>query len=371
MTPTQDSTPPFAPGAAPSENLWHREWMEQTENAYEWWYFDSVSEGDGGEWSLVVIFLLGSPFSPYSRECELGLRPDPIHHNGVFVALHHRGRLLHYLYARYPPGAISGYTADSSSTLGLQFGPNTWREPSPGSFVIALNEENANRRRITARLTFSASGSGQASLQGPLNVQSDPRHRWLPVVVGGSALCEIELHSPGETHEPERIVFRGGAYHDHNWGTLPFEATIRQWLWARADFGPGRAAVVYQTIPARRDQPTRTLLLTSKPGEPLQTHTNAEVRTIRSARNGYGIVYPREIIARYDGDALTWRFGRSLESTPFYMRCLSESSWEGAAPTQFATMLHGQGIGEMLRPRGMGAWLVSHAMRLRIYEPGL
>ncbi len=364
--------PPIADTAASNENLWHRGWMERTENAYEWWYFDSVS--DDGEWSLVVIFLLGSPFSPYSRACELNQNANPLQHNGVFVALHHRGRLLHYQYARYTPDQIAAREVGGGSPMALQFGPNRWDGlPDGRGFDIALNEENANRRRMVARIEFSDVAVGDSPVGKPLSVLSEPGHNWLPVIVGGRAHCRIELHSPAESREPETIVFRGSAYHDHNWGTLPFDSTIRRWLWARADFAPGCAGVLYQTTPASPLQAAQTLLLTRKPGEAVRVleQDAVQVRVTRNARNGYGVAYPREITARFDDGKLTWRFGKSLESTPFYMRCETEAVWSDHEAPTLSSKLHGRGIGEMLRPRGMGAWLVSHAMRLRIHEPGL
>ena len=233
--PPPTATPLLTHSAAAQENSWHRDWMEQTENAYEWWYFDSVS--DDGEWSLVVIFLLGSPFSPYSRACELNQNPNPLDYNGVFVALHYRGRLLHYQYARYSPEKIAASVVGSPSPLDIQFGPNGWSGvPAGNDFVITLDEENANRRRMTARLAFSDLDLRGGAVSESLSVLSEPGHNWLPVIVGGRARCVIELHAPAETRQPERIEFRGSAYHDHNWGTLPFNASIQRWLWGARRF---------------------------------------------------------------------------------------------------------------------------------------
>ena len=372
LHPSLLTQPNLLAGADTQENLWHRNWMERTENAYEWWYFDSVS--DDGEWSLVVIFLIGSPFSPYSRACELKQNPNPLDYNGVFVALHHRGRLLHYQYARYSPEKIAANIVGGQSPMALEFGPNHWiGTPADGNYVITLDEENANRRRMNARLSFSNLVVQGSAVGKPLSVLSEPGHNWLPVVIGGRARCVIELHAPAETREPEQIEFYGSAYHDHNWGTLPFNASIRRWLWARADFSPGCAGVLYLTTPVSPSLTAQTLLLTRKPGEMVRVHRNdsVQVQVTRNARNGYGVAYPREITAWFEGEALAWRFGKSLESTPFYMRCETDADWSGSGQPAGPSMLHGRGIGEMLRPRGMGAWLVAHAMRLRIHEPGL
>ena len=56
--------------------------------AYEWWYFDAVS--DDGNFVFVAIFFLGTPMSPYYKATANGQKPFPKDWCGVFVSLHEK-----------------------------------------------------------------------------------------------------------------------------------------------------------------------------------------------------------------------------------------------------------------------------------------
>ena len=132
----------------PAQDAAHGDWLRQTPGAYEWWYFDAVS--DDGAWALACIWFLGNPFSPYYRHAARREAADPFTHNAVFFALSHHGRLHAYHFTRFPRAQIC---ADEVRPATLRFGPNHLFLDD-GCYHLHLSDENANRRVLTADLTF-------------------------------------------------------------------------------------------------------------------------------------------------------------------------------------------------------------------------
>ena len=67
----------------PAQDAAHGEWLRRTPGAYEWWYFDAIS--DDGAWALACIWFLGNPFSPYYRHAARREAADPFTHNALFL----------------------------------------------------------------------------------------------------------------------------------------------------------------------------------------------------------------------------------------------------------------------------------------------
>ena len=334
----------------PAEEAVHGDWLRRTPGAYEWWYFDALS--DDGNWALSSIWFLGNPFSPYYRAAARGQAADPLAHNALFFALHRRGRLHAYHFTRFPKTQIA---AAETLPLCLRFGPSSLAA-GPSGWTMQLADQNANGRRLTARLAFAAPplAAGAAETLG------DGEHFWLPSAPFCRVSGQIELREP---HNPgcEAIEFLGTGYHDHNWGRLPFDASIRDWYWARAALGAGRSVVLYHVQP-HHGPPVSHLLLFEQ-GRLARHDPQASVSLSRPAWNGFGTCYKARLLATGAGLTARFRLQTRLDSAPFYIRafCRAEVQWDGRTE-------QGQGMGEYLRPRLMSWPLVASAMKARIVE---
>jgi len=336
----------------PAEEAAHGEWLRQTPGAYEWWYFDALSED--GRYALSCIWFLGNPFSPYYRQAALGQSADPFHHNALFFALYRDGRLHAYHFTQFPLAQI---IAGETLPLNLCFGDNRLTA-TPGHWHLALSDENANCRRLQADLTFAAPPPVPAP---PQIVSPETSHWWLPA----APFCHVsgkislrEAHNPGA----EEIKFRGTGYHDHNWGRLPFASEIRDWYWARAALGGERAAILYHVRPRHGAEEVSHFLLFDR-GRMVRHDLAPEVRLSRPAINAFGTVYATRLTAQSGEWKVRFDFGTRLDSAPFYIRALCEATLDGHGGPE-----PGQGIGEYLRPRMMSWPLVASAMKARIVE---
>ena len=122
----------------PLEDVAHGEWLRTVTGAYEWWYFDALS--DDGQWALTCIWFLGNPFSPYYRLSTRKQAADPFAHNALFFALYRDGHLHAYHFTRFAPALVH---ADEVCPATLQFGPNALAS-EPGRYELRLSDENAN-----------------------------------------------------------------------------------------------------------------------------------------------------------------------------------------------------------------------------------
>ena len=337
-----------------AEEQAHQAWLRETPGAYEWWYFDALSTD--GRYALACIWFLGNPFSPYYRLSAQGQAADPLQHNALFFALYRDGHLYAYHFTRFLNGCRC---APEGTPLDLTLGPNRLAQAGDGCWTLAVSDENANRRRLDAALTFAApplvSGIGEE------DSPAETSHFWLPAAphchVGGR-LTLREAHNPGA----ETIYFHGTGYHDHNWGRLPFAAEIRDWYWARAALDGERAALLYHVRPRAGQQAVSHFLLFEQ-GRLLLHDRSPQINLSRPAVNGFGTAYASRLSVTSGDVSVAYQFGARLDSAPFYVRalCAATVTQEGRAET-------GRGIGEYLAPRSMAWPLVASAMKARIVE---
>lgn len=336
----------------PAEEAVHGEWLRQTPGAYEWWYFDALS--DNGLWALTCIWFLGNPFSPHYRRAARGLPSSPLEQNALFFALYKSGRLHAYHFTQFPPAAL---LARETMPLCLHFGPNRLALYGSSEWDLQLTDENANGRHLTAALRFESPPliAGQSEVT-PL----DSDHSWLPIAPSCAVQGQITLrerHNPGA----ETISFLGTGYHDHNWGRLPFDAAIRDWYWARAALGGGRSVLLYHVQPHRGAAVSHLLLFES--GRLLRHDPQAAVSVSSPVWNSFGTRYFTRLTAETDSFSVVFQLGKRLDSAPFYLRAFCAATIRQGGHTE-----RGQGMGEYLRPRLMSSRIAESAMKARIVQ---
>lgn len=179
---------------------------------YQWFYFDALS--DDGESSVVVIALLGSPFSPaYARARASGAEVDPLDFSAINVALRHRRRT---------EWALTERSARSvRRTRGaLDIGTSSVRWDGD-ALVIDLRERSSPwGAPIDGHIVFRPTVFGHA----PLAIDGEGQHLWQPFAPLGRA--EVRLRRPG-------LSFQGCGYLDGNRGDAPLEEGFESWSWAR------------------------------------------------------------------------------------------------------------------------------------------
>ena len=335
----------------PAEDAAHADLLRATPGAYEWWYFDALSHD--GAWALTAIWFLGNPFSPYYRDSERGRAADPYAHNALFFALYKHGALHAYHFTRFAPGEIE---ADPVRPACLRFGPNTlgW---DGQSYHLHLCDENANRRRLDADLWFAAPPLAPVAVPG--DTLGDT-HCWLPAAPACVVHGQITLREHANSGA-ERLRFAGLGYHDHNWGALPFDKSIRDWYWGRASLGPGESVLVYHV--RCRHTPPVSHLLCFKEGRLTRHDPSAQVTLRRVRTNGFLMPYATRLEVQSGDTSAVFNLETRLDSAPFYVRALCAATVCQGSQTQ-----QGRGLAEYFKPRPLGLPLVASATKARIVD---
>jgi carotenoid 1,2-hydratase len=179
---------------------------------------------DDGETAIVVIALVGNPFSPaYARARAVG-RASPLSFASMNVALYARGATRWSLADRVIAPA-------DRREDGVSLGASTLRW-SNGSLVAELDERTTPfGRPVRGRVVLHP----EARTDLELSLDAAGAHRWWPVAP--LARVEVDLDEP-------RVRFRGHGYHDANAGDTPLEDAFDTWCWSRAR-GAGGALVAY------------------------------------------------------------------------------------------------------------------------------
>lgn len=338
----------------PADDAAHADLLRAVPGAYEWWYFDALS--DDGVWAFTAIWFLGNPFSPYYRKSALGQPADPYAHNAVFFALYKHGALHAYHFTRFPRSEVR---ADSVRPACLRLGPNT-ADFDGHAYHLCLADENANRRRLDADLWFDAPPLALLETPAPPAETSGGTHCWLPAAPACRVRGQITLREHANAGA-ERLHFAGQGYHDHNWGTLPFDAEIRDWYWGRATLETGEALLVYHV--RYRHAPPASHLLRFAKGH-LTLHDPAAQVTLRRGRvNGFLMPYATRLDVRSGDMAAVFTLGMRLDSAPFYARTLCTATLAGRGHAA-----QGRGLAEYFSPRLLSLPLVASATKARIVD---
>lgn len=332
-----------------ADDVWHH---DRTAGAYEWWYFDAVS--DDGRDALVVIFLSGFLFSPaYNRAVARALkRPDedpPHAANFPAIAIcHYRdGRPRLRSVTEYEPHEFEAYANRPFARVGNNFFRYDAENLSGPSYELNLNQNLRRGRSLEARLVWQIA---DGDLLPPRDEFSDSVHDWNLVAPRCAVSGEFAVRD-ANGRQIERLDFRGSGYHDHNRDRRWIPRTVDQWQWGRAHFASA-TAVYYRFRERGADEATARLFVVPRGGE-LSAH-QASFGEGRRTRHVFGLSYPRRMEFAADGGALTLRVEqrRVIDGSFFYLRFLSE-----------ATIRYGDGreerapaaVSEHLAPRPL-AW---------------
>ncbi len=263
------------------------------DGGYHWHYLDGMS--DDGHSAIVVIALLGNPFSPAYARARARRPAGALGYCSLNVALYARGASAWTLDERRV--AEADRTASS-----LTLGASTMRWDGD-RLVVDVDER---RTPIGGRIRGQIALYPEAHTGLELAIDERTEHRWWPVAP--LARIEVDLPSPG-------VRFSGHGYHDANAGDVPLESTFETWSWSRARTTDG-ALLTYDLT--GRSGARRALAFRVSPRAEVE-----DLERVWSAplpRTLWGL----ERHARVD-EGSGARVVRSLEDGPFYGRSLVET----------------------------------------------
>lgn len=250
--------------------------------------------------SVVVIALLGNPFSPRYARARAGGAAHALDHSAMNVAVDAPG-LRRWSLTERPRAAVD------RSEDALRIGTSVMHRRADGSVVVDVDERCAPwgsrmRGRVVLRPTIA--------LDRTVAIDGEGTHVWSPRIP--LARVEVDLVEP-------RLAFRGTGYLDENAGRTALDQAFAQWSWSRVA-GDDQVAIAYD-VELRSGRPlSHGLRITRDEARPL-----LESRLVALGRTRFGL--PRT--ARVE-PAAACRVVRTLEDGPFYARSVIQTSLAGA-----------------------------------------
>lgn len=274
---------------------------------------------DDGRSAVVVIALLGNPFSPaYARARERG-PADALAFASMNVALYGDAASAWALAERRVSEADRQRDALTigASRIGWE----------GDALVVDIDERTTpftRRRPLRGRVRVHPE-----ALSGlELTIDDEGEHTWWPVAP--LARVEVELSEP-------RVRFSGHGYHDANAGDVPLEASFETWSWSRARASRGALLTYDVTCRSGAERSLAFAVGSDGASTPLE----------RSWRAPLGrSIWHLDRHARVDEGASA-RVARTLEDGPFYARALVETRLGG----ERVVAMHEQLAAHRLRER--------------------
>ncbi len=263
---------------------------------------------EDGAFSIVIIALLGSPFSPaYARERSSGGPARALDFCAMNVAVYGPRGKLWALRER----SVADHDREAR---GLAIGRSTMRWVGD-TLVVDLDERTSPfagvpGRSLRGRVSFHPEARGRAEV--PLD--HDALHTWWPVAPMGT--IDVELTDPD-------LRFTGHGYHDANAGDVALEDSFASWSWCRARIDRHRTAITYDVTDRRGGERCVALELDAREAEP-EVHVVPTATEQALPRTRWRLARS----ARTEGPRP--KVHRELEDTPFYARTLVETRLGGA-----------------------------------------
>jgi carotenoid 1,2-hydratase len=248
---------------------------------------------DDGKTAVVVIAMVGAPFSPgYARARAKGGPVDPLDFSAFNVSVTGPGASRWALTER-PRSAVSR----DAKTLAIGRSSMRWLEN--GSLVIDVDERSAPwGRPLRGCIVFHPDARTDAAVA----IDGSGDHLWWPMAPLGRV--EVGLVDPC-------VRFTGSGYLDANAGRVPLEESFSRWSWARLS-RRGEVAITYDVVTRSLGERRHGFVVDSSGVRELDGGESTLLGTTR-----FGL----PISVRCPGKG--WpRLARTVEDGPFYARSI-------------------------------------------------
>lgn len=340
----------FAFSSSVKADVWH---PQKDPKAYEWWYFDALSD-DGNE-AVIIVFLDNFIYSPrynrFVRNSKSGVPfeiTQPASHNppsarfpAVSITYFRDGKPLYRAVNEY---SVEEFSA-SEDVPQCRIGHSSFHfesAPYGSGYLVSINTRLSRNRRLEAHFEWL---SIESDFHPEAFCYQDSSHCWNMVAPRSDVSGKITIFdSKGRTSDVRS--FRGTGYHDHNLDNRWLAKTVRDWHWGRAHFADC-SAIFYRYCEVGDGSPS-TKMFIIRDGE-LQTRS-VQYDEQKYVRDKFGIKYPTRLnLISEDNIRLSVEPLKIIDSSFYYLRFLSEITLTLSDGKQHTT----KGITEFLAPKAL------------------
>lgn len=324
---------------------------------YEWWYFDALSSDK--EWSIVVIFYDGNPFSPkYISELSKGSGSHsalPKHFPAISVSLYRNGKAEYYSFLEYGEDRFHWDEEEQTGSVGSNF----FKRSITGDeleYELLLTQTLDSGHSINAKLKFTSQKLPEDLLS---HESAGEKHFWNLIQPRARVTGSITV----EGKQMDRnILFNGDGYHDHNTGFEPMKDSFDEWYWGRFHFRDF-TLIYYIMNGLDGSQQHEAWLFDNESQQVLEKFD--QVKLDYHVVNRFGLNTSRKLEIISSTSEITIQQNKLIDSGPFYQRFLSD-----AIMKREGRVFPSLGISEYIKPEKIYEekywWMVK--MRLRFME---
>lgn len=330
--------------------------------SYEWWYFDFIDNKN--EYSAVVIFLTGNPFSPeYNISVDksdpeaTSKKPNPLDFSAISVNIYLKQRVVYRTLFEFSKDSFSVIDDESFTKIVID-SSSILLDKKTGIYNIDINYNSGKfGEKLRAEMTFKP----LLSLKDQLKVdegKSKYLHYWMP----SSPVCDAEIKIVSyKGDRRKKIELTGLGYSDHNWGFEPMFKGIEDWYWGRVISGDFCLIYYYVVYDKSSSEKFSKVLLFEK-DKLVYTHLDFPFE-IRNSRNYWLLKYAG--IVKGNSEAMRFKCSSNelVDNGPFYVRALAEFDVEFNGKKIIEKEI---GFNEYISPKRLKSSFLKNFVNLRI-----
>ncbi|HSK71911.1 MAG TPA: hypothetical protein VK892_09470 [Pyrinomonadaceae bacterium] len=316
---------------------------KKSEKAYEWWYFDALS--DDGREAIVIIFLDNFVFSPRYNSANNQPNPDFRMRNADLENAENRKEnettnpkseicnpksqcpaiaFTYYRNGKPVYRAINEFPAKefqaSEKKPECRIGENYFRfesAPYGSGYVISINAKLQKNRRLEAHFEWL---SIESDFLPEKDINLENAHSWNLVVSRSDVSGKITVKEKNGKIS-DVVNFRGTGYHDHNLDNRWLPETVSDWQWGRAHFSDATAVFYrYKELDSKEPLTKLFVIRNNKFSD-----CDARLEENKFSRHYFGIRYPQKLhFETEDNWQLQVEQKKVIDASFFYLRFLSE-----------------------------------------------
>lgn len=338
-----------------ADDVWH---PCDEHSAYEWWYFDAVS--DDGRDVLTIIFLDNFIFSPrYNKFCSQTTKSKDQRKKDVFPAVafsyYRDGKILYRAINEFSSKDFTARTDFPACQIGnSRF--DFEATPYGIRYIVNIDAILRGKRRLSASLEWLII---ERDFQAT-KPETNGAHFWNLAAPRADVTGKISVFDRNG-NQKDHFQLRGTGYHDHNQDSRWLPATVSQWQWGRAHFADA-TAVFYRYC--ENGEPLTKLFLIR---ENNLTVSSAVCSESAKRRNIFGVKYPRKLDFITEKDvSFTVKQNKTIDASFFYLRFLSDMELDFGDGEKHQAI----GITEHLAPRSLRWRFLDWLVNMRIGRNG-
>lgn len=284
--------------------------LKKTPGAYEWWYFDAIS--DDGETEFVIIFYEGNPFSRrYIQSQQNGKASTAEHFPAISISVYQNHKPVYYSFTEVDKRNAT-FARDVPE---IEIGDHrleVQRDQDLVIYCLKLNEVLPSGDFIEGTLKFKCE-----NLNGILDLDQT-NHQWH--VMAPYAKVSGDLTWSDSNGKPITMNFTGAGYHDHNVGSEPLKDQFDEWYWGRFHF-EDKTLIYYVTD--EESQNEFGWLIGTDEQRIVQIFDSIALKDRH--RTFFGLKTAKKIILGCDEGEVMIQQSRLMDNGPFYQRFNSDA----------------------------------------------